>query len=709
MTCYTTGVLSDSHKQLWKTIRVTIPQHVEIRNAAFKTMLRRGEIHIDGKETSIPIQVNVARPGAVHSESDPTPTRILELPRFNLEKDDASSIESRDTILKLALHTPTLPNTHLSPHSFGTHHHHTPASSRPSSPFGSSRPSRPSITSSFTSATVSVDLNPDLKVQSSEPSSRRPSLLTRLRSSTSVNGAASASYTPSDFQRLPDQPEKHFIDSIGMVIPGVSNRYQCEHPRAHFVSHWRLCEPTEYSTALADHGITYQDYSRLLKALDGFHDEVPNESRGKWPGPSWWQFHKRKVFNRDDPSNLRDSEHSPQMAKGRTMVEREFEVARQQAEDLNRFLEEITCAWRSRNIPVMVCISSYSLFAPNRISEAHIQILHVSLESPTQQEIKNDSRIAARLSFIDPFAVARSEECSVAHPRHVAPTKQRSFSTQSAFSGTPLYHHQQLHFRDRTRPWPLWPNAIPSRKREQMNDNADRYGVDPYFRAWMRANINSRTQCTSYAKYMIEKEDNPFINKRLDYVVSPSPKPHLSGLFGVGSKGKSQGIQNKKHYEHNRRLECRKTIENGSARLRIVRFGFRYAIYPPHTPEMDELGLTQEKYDAIISNIEKIRQHTKPTYYECVPNFVTSLTKIRSRNTVDAINKVSEYVRELNAAGRRIVWTIEKIPSVYDEGLRCDQQEWEISAWNGEDPLELLIQLEKWGIIENCLNIDDDE
>jgi hypothetical protein len=46
---------------------------------------------------------------------------------------------------------------------------------------------------------------------------------------------------------------------------------------------------------------------------------------------------------------------------------------------------------------------------------------------------------------------------------------------------------------------------------------------------------------------------------------------------------------------------------------------------------------------------------------------------------------------------------------VYDNGTRSDREEWEISAWNGEEPLELLIQLEKWGIIEQRLNIDDDE
>jgi hypothetical protein len=70
---------------------------------------------------------------------------------------------------------------------------------------------------------------------------------------------------------------------------------------------------------------------------------------------------------------------------------------------------------------------------------------------------------------------------------------------------------------------------------------------------------------------------------------------------------------------------------------------------------------------------------------------------------------MSEYLRELNAAQRRMVWTIEKISGVYDRGLARNGTEWEISAWNGEDPLELLIELERWRIIEQRLIIKDDD
>jgi hypothetical protein len=635
----------------------------------------------------------------VQSHSDLTPTRVSELTQA-LENEDA---EFRDTVLEPASYTSMQSNAYLHPHCSSTLHHSLSSSrpsSRPSSPFGSSRRSQPSLTSSLTSATISVDVRPERKT--TEPSTRRaslrPSLKARLQSSSSSYGTARPSIHPSEFQKDSEQPEKHFIDSIGMVIPGVCNRFRCEHPRAHFVSHWRLCEPVEYTTALADHGVTYTDYSRLISALLEVLDDAPSEPKRRQHDGSWWQLQPCKASRNDRFESFSVRRQSAFGAE----TEGRHAGTKKQAYDLNTLLEQITWHWQQRGLPVVVCVGSFSLFTPNSIASAFIQILHVPLDP--QPERTNEPRDAARLSFIDPFAVAKSEECSVARPQ--PNVKRRSVSPHYTLSnGSHLYHHQQPQFRDRTRPWPLWPNAIPTRKRQQMNDNADRYGADPYFRAWVRADINSRTKCTSYAKYMIEKENNPFINTRLDYVVPPPGESLMMGLLGMGSKKKSSGSVNRKHYEHNRRLECRKTIENGS-RLRIVRFGFRNPLHPPHTAEMDALGLTREKYNTIISNIDDIRRNTKPTYYS---TFLTPWNMIRGRNTVDALNKVSEYIRQINGEGRRVVWTIEKIPGVYDQGMNCDKQEWEISAWNGEDPLELLIQLEKWGIIEKKLNIEDDE
>jgi hypothetical protein len=244
-----------------------------------------------------------------------------------------------------------------------------------------------------------------------------------------------------------------------------------------------------------------------------------------------------------------------------------------------------------------------------------------------------------------------------------------------------------------------------------MDENADRYGVDPHFRAWMRANINSRTRSSTYAKYMIEREDGPFVNRRLQYT-DGSTRPHLLwDMMAHGPKAWKEQFPstiNRAKYEHNRKLDCRRTVEHGS-RLRILRFGFRHAIYPPHTPAMAELGLTKIEYETIISNIENI--HIDAVWYtKCPISYLFStLNKIRHRSTEDVLMKVSEYMRVLNASQRRLVWTIEKIPGLYDRGLARDRTEWEISAWNDEDPLELLIELERWGIIEQRLSIEDDD
>jgi hypothetical protein len=185
---------------------------------------------------------------------------------------------------------------------------------------------------------------------------------------------------------------------------------------------------------------------------------------------------------------------------------------------------------------------------------------------------------------------------------------------------------------------------------------------------------------------MIEREDGPFVNRRLQYT-DGSTRPHLLwDMMAHGPKAWKEQFPNtinRAKYEHNRKLDCRRTVEHGS-RLRILRFGFRHAIYPPHTPAMAELGLTKIEYETIISNVENI--HIDAVWYtKCPISYLFStLNKIRHRSTEDVLMKVSEYMRVLNAV-------------------------WEISAWNGEDPLELLIELERWGIIEQRLSIEDDD
>ncbi|RMZ74296.1 hypothetical protein GMOD_00003313 [Pyrenophora seminiperda CCB06] len=316
-----------------------------------------------------------------------------------------------------------------------------------------------------------------------------------------------------------------------------------------------------------------------------------------------------------------------------------------------------------------------------------------------------DTRTGQRLSFIDDFPLAKYEQAPRPKlERQVASTTALSTKCMRAYG----YHHQQSQVRDRSKPCALWPNAIPTPKRQIMNANVDRYGVDPYFRAWMRANINSRTRCTTYAKYLIEEEDDPFVNKRLEYA-NVAPKKDLFEARGTRAwKERTPSTTNRARYEHNRRLECRKTAEQGS-RLRILRFGFRHPLYPPHTPEMDTFGLSKDAYQSIITNIDNLHTHMQLNT-KCPGSYlVASLNKVRRRGTNDALAKVSEYLRQLNASQRCIVWTVEKIPAVYDKGFGRNRTEWEISAWNAEDPLELLIQLEKWGIIESRLSLDDED
>ncbi|KAF2791413.1 hypothetical protein K505DRAFT_309557 [Melanomma pulvis-pyrius CBS 109.77] len=652
------------------------------------------------------------RPATIHSHSDPTPTRLQSL-KDNERVKESSSGEPGNVICEPTLLTflqkthsrvPIISSKRQSCSTTGD----SPTPSRPNSPFESSV--RPGVLSTATSATTfTIDTQPEL---SSACPRRRPSILTRLKSSISTsspppNLIRRTSIHPSDFQIPPEHPEKHFIDSVGMVIPGVTNRRQCDHPIAHFITNWRLCEPIEYTTALADHGITYTDYCRLNSALEDFLDGIPNEpKRRTTPKDRWWSLNGWQ----SDDSGTEDGLALQTIISNDSIIDstEQFKRTEHHAADLIKLLAEISENWRARGLPVMVCISSFSLFAPNRISESHVQILHVSLHPSSLLQKTTDHRFNQGFSFADSFSEAEECSVSVAHPK----VDRRSTSPHSSTSaGANGFHHYQCQLKDRTRPWPLWPNAIPSRKRELMNRHSDRYGVDPYFRAYMRANINSRTKSSSYAKYMIEQEDNPFINTRLEYANAPSRIDLAKSMLSNGFKSwKEQfpSTRNRDNYEHNRRLECRKTVEHGS-RLRITRFGFQHPIYPPHTPEMNELGLSKESYHTIISDIDDLRRSYSPNPSDCAPSCIPWLRHIRKRSADEALTKVSEYIRHVNAQQRGIVWTIEKIPGVYESELGRNGKEWEISAWNGEDPLELLIQLERWGIIEKKLNIDDDD
>lgn len=657
----------------------------------------------------------------VHSRSDPIATRLQSC-KYE-EKAEELSHESHDIVVNPDFYAPTRRNNAPASRAARTSSstsESSPSDSRPNSPF--TIPSQRSLPSTATSVNVlGADQITDTKTRE-----RRPSVLSRFRSSISTFSAVSSvnrrrSVSPSDFRDAPEIPEKHFIDSVGMVIPGVCDRNRCSHPLTHFVISCRLSEPIEYTTVLADHGITYSDYCRLLAALAGFLDELPNEpkpkqKKGAASGSRGLNAQQEQPIDYSGV-NLLEREISQNRSSRRTSSESLecFKKSEEQAANLNNLLAEITLNLRIRRLPVMVCIGSYSLFAPHRISEAQVQILHVALESKTPPEVMPDYDLGQCMSFADSFSGSvrtyEPDDCTVAFSRRVL--SERSGWPPSPASPVlgPIFHHHQLHLRDRTRPWPLWPNAIPTPKRGLMESQADRYGIDPYFRAYMRANVNSRTTSTSYAKYMIETEDNPFINTRLEYTDSPSNTGLMWNRLTRGTNNSKPGARfatNRERYEHNYKLECRKTVEHGS-RLRLLRFGFRHPLYPPHTPEMCELGLGRAKYDKVISDIEDIRRNAraKESTPYLMPGF--AVKALRRRSAEEALTKVSEYVRKLNAQQGKIIWTIEKIPGCYENHFGNHINEWEISAWNGEDPLELLLQLEKWGIIEKRLDIDDDE
>ena len=636
------------------------------------------------------------RPSVLHSHSDPmrtaTDPKFRDPPRF----EDGWKTNFSETTHSVPL------RCDIRPHSFSA------TFPRPSSPSERAIPSRRSISSSLTSTAVSVDLYSDFKSHDGHSFTKGSSLFSRLCSSTSDPVAARPPFLLSDFRKPPDQPEKHFIDSIGMVIPGACDRNQCHSLEAHLVFNWPLCEPIEYSTNLADHGITHQDYALLLNALARFLDRTPSEPKTQRCAAQRWRGPRQKQscgHRGSDEGEWRMALYEKRPSIDSKMQE---QILKYQSQELDKLLDEITCAWQERNVPVLLCISSCSLVGSSCVSESHVQVLHVPLEHESQPKPPKDLRNATQLTFTDSFARTDLGQHKVACPSFN--TRRGSLSPHSdLIDGSQRRHFQNLQLRDRTQPWSLWPNAIPSQKREQMSTHVDRYGVDPYFRAWMRANINSRTRCMSYAKYMIETENDPFINKRMNYVTSPQQRSPLLKRLGICAREKSIGCANRELYEHNRRLECRKTIENGGRRLRLLRFGFRQAIYPPHTPEMTRLGLTQNIYDNILNNIDTIRDSIRSNYFECVPIFFKSWNKIRCRTMNDASKEVHEYVRELNTADRRIVWTIEKIPGLHDPESHRDGDEWEISAWNGDDPLDLVIELEKWGIVEKKLSIEDDE
>ena len=151
-----------------------------------------------------------------------------------------------------------------------------------SSRAGSLSKKRPSLTLT-TIATSDSTLPVGVHYENQRCRPQRPSLFGRLRSSintpsTSLYGPSGPSPQPEDFWLPPEQPERYFVDSVGIVIPGVKNRKQCDQSMTHLITTWRMCDPLEYTTDCADHGITYADYCRLVDFLANYLQTSPMES-----------------------------------------------------------------------------------------------------------------------------------------------------------------------------------------------------------------------------------------------------------------------------------------------------------------------------------------------------------------------------------------------------------------------------------------------
>lgn len=516
-----------------------------------------------------------------------------------------------------------------------------------------------------------------------DSSATRPSMWKRLKSSTSLSSTArhlhKSVICPSDFQELPEIPETRFIDSAGVVIPGVCDRIPCASQRVHFVSAIQLSEPIEYTTALAEHGITYSDYARLIEAMQNLVAELSQGTRQQREGDLLDQ----------EPTRQRVAK---QMIRGWSRVAHGAAAGKRQQSQhtqhysamLDQLLEGISQNLRARGVPVVICVSSYPSLLNERCLEVQVQILHVPFTQSSHKSTKSQARVAERSSFMDLSALKDLEGYCVSASR-CRYNKESSSTLTSAQNGVrPLYGRNDSCVGEQVCPWPIWPNAIPSSKRRIMAANAERYGVDPYFRDWLRASFESRVTCGTYDEYLAEIRRRSFVTERSEEI-ERLPRHALAAP----------------KYLHSRQRELRRSIERGF-RFRLLSFGGSSHAFPPHNAELDDMGLSKAAYETVVARVGQITRGRKVTTHSpcrCVSSFIR---KACLRRQHAMFLELQEYLRELNSAQRHIVWTVETISDACG-----DHSGWNISAWNGEDPLELLMELERCNIVEKRLTDDE--
>ncbi|KAF2190414.1 hypothetical protein K469DRAFT_697685 [Zopfia rhizophila CBS 207.26] len=197
-----------------------------------------------------------------------------------------------------------------------------------------------------------------------------------------------------------------------MVIPGVCDQTRCPSLQTHFVSNWRLCEPVEYATTLADHGITYTDYSRLIAALADFISKLPKQPKRK-AEQSQKSCNRRKTCCWSEEETGVDDEGEFDQVKGDIKMDsiiesvEEIEEVEQQAAKLNVLLADITSNWQIRGAPVMVCLSSLSLSAKSDLRSSRpdptYAVSMAEFQSSREKEALNCTPRISGPSFHEPF------------------------------------------------------------------------------------------------------------------------------------------------------------------------------------------------------------------------------------------------------------------------------------------------------------------
>jgi hypothetical protein len=202
--------------------------------------------------------------GIVHRDSNATQMMSNDQ-RYDGSAEDSSSDEVLDYVNVSAL--PTISRLSKYRASKNRHAYSTSEVSSTQSPCSSPGPSEVWSTTSSSICTADTVYMANIAGGRSSVSKWLRSTISRAAS---IPSSQRLPFEPSEFLTHPEQPQKHFVDSIGIACPGVSDPKQCASPVAHVVSTFRICQSIEYTTALADHGITYTDYCRLRIALKAF-------------------------------------------------------------------------------------------------------------------------------------------------------------------------------------------------------------------------------------------------------------------------------------------------------------------------------------------------------------------------------------------------------------------------------------------------------